>query len=187
MTQVFLQPQGKSLTNAYQKQLMPIGKHHFKMMLLIMIATLLYVTYETQFTSQTHEQAVAVVKSTFLVFKDGSNGDILVEVINSGEQNSRSSKSLRLSGEQGFLRGTLRALARERKVRNLSPDAPFVLTLDKNASLSITDPLTQKGINLEAFGSDNLAVFEQLLFQATDDSAQSTQYPTKNDAFKEMK
>jgi CheY-like chemotaxis protein len=75
-----------------------------------------------------------------LVFKDDANGDILIEILQASRQASQQGESvLRFSGEQGFLRGTLRALARERKSRHLSPEAPFELALHQDGRLSITD------------------------------------------------
>ena len=189
MNQASLQPQNQSLHNEYHKRFAPIAKHHFQMMLVAMIATLLYVTYVTQFSAPTTEHAAPLVKSTNLIFKDDSNGDILVEVLGSETEKSSVSsvKVLRFSGEQGFLRGTLRALARDRRVRNLSPEAPFVLALDQDGRLAITDTLTNKGIDLVAFGTDNLAVFEQLLMSATIDASASTVKPTQTELPKEMK
>jgi putative photosynthetic complex assembly protein len=189
MNHAFLRPQNHSLQNNYQKRFAPIGKHHFQMMLIAMIAALLYVTYVTQFSTPTQEQAVAVVKATNLVFKDDANGDILIEVLPTDSTNSaaKAVKVLRFSGEQGFLRGTLRALARDRRIRGLSPAAPFVLALDQSGRLSITDSLTNKGIDLIAFGSDNLAVFEQILINATEGNDATALTPNQTDFSKEMK
>ncbi len=69
------------------------------------------------------------------------------------------------SGEQGFLRGTLRALVRERKLRglDLSQLQPFELIAHDGGRLTLRDPSTGSSIALESFGPTNTAVFARLL------------------------
>jgi putative photosynthetic complex assembly protein len=64
-----------------------------------------------------------------------------------------------LHGEQGFVRGVLRSLVRERKRRSLMLDAPLSLLARADGRLTLQDPLTGHRIDLEAFGADNVAVF----------------------------
>jgi len=64
-------------------------------------------------------------------------------------------------GEQGFLRGTLRALARERKMRGIGSEAPFVVLAHSDGRLTLTDPSTAQRIDLESFGPTNSAIFRQ--------------------------
>ncbi len=189
MNNASLRTHSQSLNNDYQKRFAPIGKRHFQMMLAAMLVTLLYATYITQFNTPTKEESATYLKTTNLVFKDDQNGDILIEVLpnETATTVTGTSKVLRFSGEQGFLRGTLRALARERRLRNLSPAAPFVLALDQEGRLSITDSLTHKGIDLEAFGPDNSAVFEQLLINATNSTSSSELSKKQTEFSKEMK
>ena len=151
-----------------QKSFNPITRLHFQAMLIVMMLSLTYVTYTTQFSTPTKTEETKVLQKTQLVIKDDSNGDILIELISNNNASPSSerfekNKVLRYTGEQGFLRGTLRALARERRLRNLSSDAPFELTLLEDGRLSINDTLTNKGIDLEAFGPDNVAVFVEIL------------------------
>ncbi len=141
----------------------PIKKIHFQAMLLVMILSLTYVTYVTQFDKAPSHEVVAIQDKADLVFKDGEHGEILIQVIDQQNGDIRVVNELQLEGEQGFLRGTLRALARERRTRQLSPDVAFQLILQKDGHLSITDPLTKNTIALEAFGPDNLGVFIKLL------------------------
>ena len=70
------------------------------------------------------------------------------------------------TGEQGFVRGTLRALARERKRRDLDDQPPFELTGHQDGRLTLRDTATGQRINLESFGPTNLAVFAQLQYAA---------------------
>jgi putative photosynthetic complex assembly protein len=69
------------------------------------------------------------------------------------------------SGEQGFLRGTLRALVRERKLRGLDADQAhaFELIAHDGGRLTLRDPATDASIALESFGPTNTAVFARLL------------------------
>jgi len=170
--------QTQSLAHRGQKSLNPITKKHFQVMLMAMVLSLVYVTYTTQFSSSVpaREEGSAIIQKTILGIKDDSNGDILIELIadktrSNNDSEVQTNKVLRFSGEQGFLRGTLRALARDRRLRNLSSEAPFELALYENGRLSITDTLTSRGIDLEAFGPDNVAVFAKILQEFTKDSS----------------
>jgi putative photosynthetic complex assembly protein len=66
-------------------------------------------------------------------------------------------------GEQGFVRGTLRALSRERYQRNIGSGPPFVLAFHSDGRLSLSDPATGEHIDLESFGPTNMAEFAPLL------------------------
>jgi putative photosynthetic complex assembly protein len=67
-------------------------------------------------------------------------------------------------GEQGFLRGTLRALMRERRRRELAATAaPIELLARSDGRLTLHDPATGERIDLESFGPSNLAVYARWL------------------------
>lgn len=91
-----------------------------------------------------------------LRFEDRPNGDI--GVLDAASQR----EVARFQGEQGFLRGSLRALARERQRRGLGPQAPFELTGHVDGRLTLRDTATGQRIALESFGPTNSAVFAQL-------------------------
>ncbi|MEN9316352.1 MAG: putative photosynthetic complex assembly protein PuhC [Pseudomonadota bacterium] len=69
----------------------------------------------------------------------------------------------RVHGEQGFVRGTLRGLARERRRRGLGADVPLQLLARADGRLTLTDPATGQRIDLESFGPANAAVFARWL------------------------
>ena len=165
----------------------PIGKRHFLGMLMVMLLTLLYVTYVTQFQKREEFQESVVLEKTSLIFKDDTNGDILIEVSKDKLNNMESQPQMRLSGEQGFLRGTIRALARERKARNLSHEIPFDLELHQDGRLSIKDPLTNSFIALEAFGPDNVDVFVKIFAQSKKHIINENKDSDLNEISKEMK
>lgn len=91
-----------------------------------------------------------------LQFRDVAGGDIAVLDHRTGQQVAL------FSGEQGFLRSTLRALARERHRESLGGDAPFWLIGRTDGRMTLQDPSTGQRIDLEAFGPSNAAVFAQL-------------------------
>lgn len=68
-------------------------------------------------------------------------------------------------GEQGFLRGTLRALVRERKLRgiDIATERAFELIAHSGGRLTLRDPATGSSIALESFGPTNTAVFARLI------------------------
>lgn len=91
-----------------------------------------------------------------LAFVGQSNGDIAV--LDAATQQ----EVARFQGEQGFLRGSLRALNRERKRSGMSPDMPFRLTGHVDGRITLLDTATGQRLNLESFGPTNSAVFSQL-------------------------
>jgi putative photosynthetic complex assembly protein len=66
-------------------------------------------------------------------------------------------------GTNGFIRGTLRGLARERKRQGIGIEPPFMLTRWADGRLSLADPATGRVIALDAFGPTNGEAFAQLL------------------------
>lgn len=63
----------------------------------------------------------------------------------------------------GFLRGSLRGLARERKRQGGDARQPFRLQARADGALSLEDPVTGRRIDLRSFGASNAAVFAQWL------------------------
>ena len=92
-----------------------------------------------------------------LRFDDAPDGSVAVIDVGSGELVQR------FEGEQGFLRGTLRAMARERRLHSLGAGQPFELILLRDGRLTLHDPATGMRIALESFGATNTGVFARLL------------------------
>lgn len=63
----------------------------------------------------------------------------------------------------GFLRGTMRGLARERKRMGIGPELPFDLVGRADGSLTLVDPGTGRRVDLGSFGPDNSAAFATLM------------------------
>lgn len=123
--------------------------------LLLLGITVLLVAWQRQ-QPMPPEPAADLRWQRLLRFEDRPNGDIAIIDAQIGAEVAR------LKGEQGFARGALRTLARERMRRNLGPQLPFELSAHRDGKLVLRDPATGERIHLEAFGASNTAVFAQL-------------------------
>lgn len=92
-----------------------------------------------------------------LVFEDRDDGAVVARAPGTGQTVQV------FEGENGFLRGTLRGLARTRRAEHVSPAVPFHLAQWPDGRLTLDDPATGRHIELMAFGADNAAVFARLL------------------------
>lgn len=79
------------------------------------------------------------------------------------------------AGTNGFLRGVMRGFARERRLSNLGPEAPFTLSLDSQRRVSLTDSATGRRAELTAFGQANAEVFVRLVLTANAAKGETTQ------------
>lgn len=66
-------------------------------------------------------------------------------------------------GTNGFLRSTLRGLARERKRQGIGAEPSFRLIGRADGRLTLEDPATGRRVDLESFGPTNAAVFARLI------------------------
>ncbi|HEY6134662.1 MAG TPA: photosynthetic complex assembly protein PuhC [Rubrivivax sp.] len=97
------------------------------------------------------------VASLSLRFEDRADGSVAIIDALSGRELER------FDGEGGFLRGALRALARERRMREIGSEAAFELIGRADGRLTLNDPATGERIDLESFGPTNAGVFARLL------------------------
>ena len=105
------------------------------------------------------EGHVPAVASRDLRFFDRADGAVVIEDADRG-----GAASVIEPGQQtGFIRGVMRGLARERKMRGIGERPPFNLTLWRDGELSLTDSATGRSIELTAFGAANRAAFAALL------------------------
>lgn len=102
-----------------------------------------------------------------LLFADGPKGEVVVKDFKTGEVIGL------FEGEQGFVRGTLRALVRERKRRDVGSEQPFELSARNNGRLILNDPATAQRIDLDSFGPANAALFRNLKADAPSASLSS--------------
>lgn len=123
----------------------------------LLALTLAVVAWQSQIGGGPVKEDVPSVQwQRSLRFEDRPNGDIAVL------DTTTQREVAHFQGEQGFLRGSLRALARERQRNGLGPQAPFELTGHVDGRITLRDTATGQRIALESFGPTNSAVFSQL-------------------------
>ncbi len=101
--------------------------------------------------------AAAPTVQRALLFQDQKDGGVWVADGVTGE------KLTVLYGEQGFVRGALRALTRERHARGIGSAQPFDLVARVDGRVTLMDPSTGQRIDLESFGPTNVAEFARFL------------------------
>jgi putative photosynthetic complex assembly protein len=102
--------------------------------------------------------ASAVVETYDLRFEDRADGAVLIY----SDATNRLVDTLQ-PGTNGFVRGVLRGLARERRAESIGPTAPFRLTRWADGRLSLDDPSTSRHVDLEVFGPTNAGAFADIL------------------------
>ena len=93
-----------------------------------------------------------------LRFFDEADGTVRVEDGASSEVLARFAP-----GEGGFIRATVRSLVHQRRIRGEGPAVPFTLTRWENNTLTLSDPVTGRSVEVSSFGPDNRAVYANLL------------------------
>lgn len=96
-----------------------------------------------------------------LVFSDATDGSIRIAEAVTGTEIAQFSP-----GTNGFARGLLRGLARERRRFGVEMDEPYLLGRNVNNRLMMQDPELKQEIVFDAFGSANRNVFEEVLERA---------------------
>lgn len=123
---------------------------------LLAVVVLLIATYDRP--GNVEQQAdVEVVAKRVLHFRDLPNGSVGVISADNGQMIAE------VEGQAGFIRGILRALARDRRIRQISSDDAFELVSRSDGRLTLIDLATKNRIDLESFGKDNAAEFAAFL------------------------
>jgi putative photosynthetic complex assembly protein len=91
-------------------------------------------------------------------FEDQADGGIMVRDAQSGRVVHTVAPET-----NGFLRGTMRGLARERHRRGIGPEIPFRMIGRADGKLTLEDPATGRRVDLGSFGPTNAAVFASLM------------------------
>lgn len=112
----------------------------------------------------TVEQATPV-ETRALRFEDRADGSVAVL-----EYGSRKVIEVYAPGTNGFVRGVMRGLARDRMLRGLGDEAPFELIRWDDDRLSLRDTATGYQIELVSFGITQLEVFAELLHAGKEES-----------------
>lgn len=104
-----------------------------------------------------HYPDAAAVEVRELRFEDRADGAIRVVDARDGTEVEV------LTGPNGFVRGTLRGFARDRKRQGVGPEVPLRLIGRADGRLTLEDPATGRRVDLESFGPTNAAAFAQLM------------------------
>ena len=104
------------------------------------------------------EPMAPVVQSRELRFADRADGAVLVY-----DRQGDEVVDLVPPGSGGFVRGVLRALARERRLQGDGASTPFRLSRLADGRLTLEDLATGRVIDLKAFGHTNEGAFARLL------------------------
>ena len=104
------------------------------------------------------ELATTVLVQRSLRFADAANGGIIVT-----DASTNTQAALLEPGTNGFLRGALRALTRERALAGIGRDVPFTLVRYTDGRLVLNDPATSQHITITSFGPTQVESFDRLL------------------------
>ena len=99
------------------------------------------------------------VASRDLLFRDLPNGGVAVY----DAQDPAVAIDMIKPETNGFLRATMRGLARQRLRQDADREIPFHLTGWADGRLTLEDPTTGRKVEMEAFGISNEEVFLHLL------------------------
>lgn len=109
-----------------------------------------------------------VVASRALVFTDRADGSI--GIFDAAHQEELQA----ISGAGGFVRGAIRALARQRRLAHVGAEVPFHLIKWSDGRLTLDDSSTHNHLELDAYGSVNRDAFDALLRGHERTAARST-------------
>ena len=93
-----------------------------------------------------------------LAFADRDDGAVVVTDVRSGR-----AIEVLPPGEEGFVRGAMRGLARERRRASIAPEVPFRLSAWPDGRLTLQDTGNGNIMELHAFGRTNAEAFLRLL------------------------
>ncbi len=125
-------------------------------MVLMVVLTVALVRFTGKGAVHVPDAAAAGVRE--LLFEDRPNGSIVVL-----DARDRRVVDTVAPESNGFLRGTMRGLARERKRQGIGPELPFQLIGRADGRLTLVDPGTGRRVDLESFGPTNAAAFARLM------------------------
>jgi len=105
------------------------------------------------------QPTAAPVASRELLFRDRPDGGVAVYDV----RDTSAPIDIVAPATNGFLRATMRGLARQRIRQDADREIPFRLTEWADGRLTLEDPTTGRRVEMEAFGITNEEVFVKLL------------------------
>jgi putative photosynthetic complex assembly protein len=103
-------------------------------------------------------QHIEPAQTRQLRFVDRADGAVVISDANSGE-----TVKVVEFGEGGFLRATMRRMAKARTAKGVGSEPPFKLTRWDNGALSLSDPFTGGQAEIYGFGPDHTKTFADML------------------------
>jgi putative photosynthetic complex assembly protein len=103
-------------------------------------------------------QQVGIAQERLLHFADQPDGTVLISDASSG----KAVKTIGF-GQGGFVRATMRRLAKARSASGIGAEPPFRLIRWDNGALSLNDPETGKEAEIYGYGADHVRAFAELL------------------------
>lgn len=125
--------------------------------LALAVSTVLAAAWVSRSVDHGAQPKAAIQQVRELNFVDQPDGSIAVIDTVSGAEVHR------VVGEAGFVRGVLRAMARERRRLGYGPAAPFQIIAWADGRFGLRDTATGRSIELNSFGPTNVGAFAQLL------------------------
>jgi putative photosynthetic complex assembly protein len=116
--------------------------------------------------------ASAIVETRDLRFDDRPDGAVLIY----SSADDRLVYTLQ-PGTNGFVRGVMRGLVRERRADHIGAAQPFRLTRWADGRLSLDDPATGRHVDLEVFGPTNAGAFADILIAGDHPKEQPKEQP----------
>jgi len=123
----------------------------------VLVGIILLVANAVQSGKSEIQADASVIAKKTLFFRDLPDGSVGVISASSGKMIAQ------VEGQAGFVRGILRALARERRIQQITSDDAFELMSRSDGRLTLVDLATGNRIDLESFGRDNAAQFAAFL------------------------
>lgn len=103
-------------------------------------------------------QNVDIAVSRDLLFADRADGAVVISDAATG----REVKVIGY-GQGGFVRATLRRMAKARAAAGVGTAPPFRLVRWENGALALTDPSTGRSAEIHGFGADHSKAFAEML------------------------
>lgn len=109
-------------------------------------------------TASRAAEHIAAAQSRELLFADRADGAVVVSDAKTGQ-----TVTVVPFGQGGFLRATMRRMAKARAAVGVGSQPPFTLTRWENGALSLKDPQTGREAEIYGFGPDHTKAFADML------------------------
>lgn len=125
---------------------------------LLLVAAVAYYHQSTEGSEPHPAEWAELESSRELRFLDRDDGAVVILDHFSGQP-----VEVLAPGTNGFVRGVMRGMARERRMKSVGTEPPYRLSSWSDGRLTLDDPSTGRWVELVAFGPDNFQAFAQLL------------------------